>query len=193
MMGKRHLHEADSPIATFSDPTARPPMLHPSDRKLSKSSPSATVARRPSPVQSCGCRLVAAGEAWFHFSPLAGRDARGCRVDCADAAHDASGRPTRSRSRRVAARAAPAARRRRSGSRRRGPRRSRVRRPPRPSTRRRARCGFSHSRSGSVSAGQPARASWWCGTMSPAARTSASSSRNSVGVRVSEASPTRAS
>jgi hypothetical protein len=53
---------------------------------------------RAAPVTcaSCGCRLQAVGhagaEAWFHFSPLAGRDARGCRVDCADAAHDAGGR-----------------------------------------------------------------------------------------------------
>jgi hypothetical protein len=31
-------------------------------------------------------------EAWFHFNPLSGRDARGCRVGCADAAHDVSGR-----------------------------------------------------------------------------------------------------
>ena len=30
--------------------------------------------------------------AWFHFNPLGGRDARGCRVDCADAAHDVTGR-----------------------------------------------------------------------------------------------------
>ena len=44
----------------------------------------------------CGCRLEAVGRgtdtAWFHFSPLAGRDARGCRVACAERAHDASGR-----------------------------------------------------------------------------------------------------
>jgi hypothetical protein len=32
------------------------------------------------------------GEAWFHFNPIAGRDARGCRVACADAAHDSTGR-----------------------------------------------------------------------------------------------------
>jgi hypothetical protein len=30
--------------------------------------------------------------AWFHFSPMAGRDARGCRIDCAELAHDAGGR-----------------------------------------------------------------------------------------------------
>jgi hypothetical protein len=33
------------------------------------------------------------GDTWFHFNPLGGRDARGCRVNCVDAAHDASGRP----------------------------------------------------------------------------------------------------
>jgi hypothetical protein len=36
--------------------------------------------------------LSATGDAWFHFNPLAGRDARGCRVSCADAAHDTTGR-----------------------------------------------------------------------------------------------------
>jgi hypothetical protein len=29
--------------------------------------------------------------AWFHFNPLGGRDARGCRVDCVDSAHDVTG------------------------------------------------------------------------------------------------------
>jgi hypothetical protein len=29
--------------------------------------------------------------AWFHFNPLGGRDARGCRVDCVDDAHDVTG------------------------------------------------------------------------------------------------------
>jgi hypothetical protein len=29
--------------------------------------------------------------AWFHFNPLGGRDARGCRVDCVDEAHDVMG------------------------------------------------------------------------------------------------------
>ena len=49
----------------------------------------------PVTCSSCGCRLQHAtdgGSAWFHFAPIAGRDARGCRVECADAAHDASGR-----------------------------------------------------------------------------------------------------
>ena len=46
---------------------------------------------------SCGCRLEGIGpegnEAWFHYRSLGGRDARGDRVDCVDAAHDATGRP----------------------------------------------------------------------------------------------------
>ena len=54
---------------------------------------------------SCGCRLTKTGDAWFHFNPLGGRDARGCRVDCVDAAHDASG--SRRLARRLGACAAP--------------------------------------------------------------------------------------
>jgi len=46
----------------------------------------------PVTCASCGCRLSQTGEAWFHFNPIAGRDARGCRVACADAAHDHTGR-----------------------------------------------------------------------------------------------------
>jgi hypothetical protein len=47
----------------------------------------------PVTCAACGCRLVASGDAFFHFNPLGGRDARGCRVDCASAAHDIQGRP----------------------------------------------------------------------------------------------------
>jgi len=46
---------------------------------------------------TCGCRLQPIGPsdaaAFFHFGSLGGRDARGCRVDCSDLAHDLSGRP----------------------------------------------------------------------------------------------------
>ncbi len=45
---------------------------------------------------ACGCRLERATSdgvtAWYHFSPMAGRDARGCKVACASEAHDAQGR-----------------------------------------------------------------------------------------------------
>ena len=49
----------------------------------------------PGPVTctACGCRLQHAADlnGWLHFSPMAGRDARGCRVTCADEVHDARG------------------------------------------------------------------------------------------------------
>jgi hypothetical protein len=45
---------------------------------------------------ACGCRLEASGTAdeapWFHFGRLGGRDARGCRPACIEAAHDPTGR-----------------------------------------------------------------------------------------------------
>jgi hypothetical protein len=51
----------------------------------------------PVTCSCCGCRLEAieapAGTAWFHFGRLGGRDARGCRVACIEAAHDTGGRP----------------------------------------------------------------------------------------------------
>lgn len=68
-------------------------MFHPSDQELTR--PYAVRSGQLAPVtcSACGCRLEPAGDAWFHFGPLAGRDARGCRVTCAEVAHDASGRP----------------------------------------------------------------------------------------------------
>ncbi len=58
------------------------------------------IAGRGAPVTCarCGCRLRpadedGAGGAWLHFAPLGGRDARGCRVDCAEVAHDVTGNP----------------------------------------------------------------------------------------------------
>ena len=67
-------------------------MIHPSDPDLTR--PIAVRDGQGAPVTcaACGCRLAQTGDAWFHFSPIAGRDARGCRVACADAAHDATGR-----------------------------------------------------------------------------------------------------
>lgn len=69
-------------------------MLQPTEPSLR---PLAVRDGRDAPVTcaTCGCRLERIGPqgdaAWFHFRPMAGRDARGCRVDCADLAHDASG------------------------------------------------------------------------------------------------------
>jgi hypothetical protein len=67
-------------------------MIHPSDAELRR--PLAVRGGQEAPVTcaACGCRLSATGDAWFHFNPLAGRDARGCRVSCADSAHDTTGR-----------------------------------------------------------------------------------------------------
>jgi hypothetical protein len=68
-------------------------MIRPSDNELSR--PLAVRDGQGAPVtcSACGCRLAKTGDAWFHFHPMGGRDARGCRIACADAAHDASGRP----------------------------------------------------------------------------------------------------
>jgi hypothetical protein len=67
-------------------------MLHPSGSDAHRSLAVRDGASAPVTCASCGCRLAQTGEAWFHFNPIAGRDARGCRVACADAAHDSTGR-----------------------------------------------------------------------------------------------------
>jgi hypothetical protein len=67
-------------------------MIHPSDSDLRSTAAVRDGHNAPVTCAACGCRLQASGDAYFHFNPLAGRDARGCRVDCADAAHDAAGR-----------------------------------------------------------------------------------------------------
>lgn len=57
---------------------------------------SADAAGGPVTCMACGCRLERGTSngvsAWYHFAPMAGRDARGCKVGCADEAHDARGR-----------------------------------------------------------------------------------------------------
>jgi hypothetical protein len=62
-----------------------------------------TLSRQgPVVCRVCGCRLVAEerlhadGEstgAWRHFEGQPGRDARGCKIDCADLTHLADGTP----------------------------------------------------------------------------------------------------
>ena len=43
--------------------------------------------------EACGCRLQrATADTYRHFAPMAGRDARGDKVACADADHDRQGR-----------------------------------------------------------------------------------------------------
>jgi hypothetical protein len=70
-------------------------MIHPSDSELQR--PAAVRDGHGAPVTcaACGCRLRAGMAdndiAWFHFNPLGGRDARGCRVDCVDSPHDVAG------------------------------------------------------------------------------------------------------
>jgi hypothetical protein len=67
-------------------------MLQRPDHELQQPLAVRDGARAPVTCASCGCRLRQTGDAWFHFSPIGGRDARGCRVSCADAAHDETGR-----------------------------------------------------------------------------------------------------
>jgi hypothetical protein len=68
-------------------------MIHPTDQ---------TAAHRsvrdgqgaPVVCAACGCRLETFGDGRFlHYGRLGGRDARGCRIDCAEIEHDRSGRP----------------------------------------------------------------------------------------------------
>ena len=70
-------------------------MIHPPDPELRPVSAVRDGRLAPVTCAECGCRLQAVGhpgaEAWFHFQPLAGRDARGCRVGCVDQAHDVAG------------------------------------------------------------------------------------------------------
>ena len=51
------------------------------------------IGDSPVTCSACGCRLEHAADlnGWLHFAPMAGRDARGCRVACADEVHDARG------------------------------------------------------------------------------------------------------
>ncbi len=91
MMGKRPsaVIGIDRATQTEQEETA---VIHPTDTGSSR--PPAVRAGHGAPVTcaACGCRLAPTGEVWFHFDPIAGRDARGCRIGCADAAHDARGR-----------------------------------------------------------------------------------------------------
>jgi len=68
-------------------------MIHPSDSDTRRIVAVRDGRDGPVVCAACGCRLSATGEAYFHFNPISGRDARGCRIACADAAHDAAGRP----------------------------------------------------------------------------------------------------
>jgi hypothetical protein len=67
-------------------------MIQSSDPETHRTSAVRDGRDGPVTCAACGCRLATKGDAYFHFSPIGGRDARGCRIDCADAAHDATGR-----------------------------------------------------------------------------------------------------
>jgi transcription initiation factor TFIIIB Brf1 subunit/transcription initiation factor TFIIB len=70
-------------------------MIHPTDPETRR--PLAVRDGHGAPVTcaACGCRLRSGMAdddiAWFHFDPLGGRDARGCRVPCVVAALDGAG------------------------------------------------------------------------------------------------------
>lgn len=68
-------------------------MLQHSDPEIHYTSAVRDGQGAPVTCAACGCRLTPAGEAFVHFNPIGGRDARGCRIACADAPHDAAGRP----------------------------------------------------------------------------------------------------
>ncbi len=71
-------------------------MIHPSDSQPAWPHGRVALAGGPVTCAMCGCRLTSAESdspsVWTHFSPLGGRDARGCRVACVDLPHDATGR-----------------------------------------------------------------------------------------------------
>ncbi len=71
-------------------------MIHPTDPQPSWPRFGSTGAGGPVTCATCGCRLesidASAPGVWTHFSPLGGRDARGCRVGCVDLPHDRTGR-----------------------------------------------------------------------------------------------------
>lgn len=94
-MGEHGPTASQAPSHRLSDRKAKVPMIHPSDPETRR--PAAVRDGHGAPVtcSSCGCRLRAGTAdndiAWFHFNPLGGRDARGCRVECVDAPHDVAG------------------------------------------------------------------------------------------------------
>lgn len=99
MMGKRRFDTVavlpgrrPTRLASQADTQQVTDMIHPSESEITRLAAVRDGHGAPVTCAACGCRLTPGGEAWFHFNPLGGRDARGCRVTCADAAHDASGR-----------------------------------------------------------------------------------------------------
>ena len=73
-------------------------MIHPSDSDKTNFRAVRDGQVAPVTCAACGCRLERTSSAdaptWFHFGRFAGRDARGCRVDCVELAHDLLGLPS---------------------------------------------------------------------------------------------------
>ncbi len=66
-------------------------MIHPPDPEMTRRHVR-DGQRAPVTCAACGCRLEeTAPDSWFHFGRFGGRDARGCRVGCAESQHDARG------------------------------------------------------------------------------------------------------
>ena len=69
-------------------------MIHPPDNLAGR--PIAVRDGQGAPVTcaACGCRLERVEDGSFlHFGRFGGRDARGCRIDCAELPHDSLGLP----------------------------------------------------------------------------------------------------
>ena len=79
------------PLTTRGACAYRPTMIHPTDNDLARTLAVRDGHAAPVTCAACGCRLTVVDGTWFHFNPLGGRDARGCLVACADAAHNAAG------------------------------------------------------------------------------------------------------
>ncbi len=71
-------------------------MIQPTEPQPTWPRVGSSIAGGPVTCAVCGCRLTTDDPSdpsgWTHFSPLGGRDARGCRVACVDLPHDAAGR-----------------------------------------------------------------------------------------------------
>jgi hypothetical protein len=69
-------------------------MIHPTDNQTAAYHAVRGGHGAPVVCRGCGCRLESVGNGRFlHFGRLGGRDARGCRIDCAEREHDVLGRP----------------------------------------------------------------------------------------------------
>ena len=66
-------------------------MIHPPDPDVTRTQIRGGQ-RGPVTCAACGCRLEkTTSDGWFHFGRFGGRDARGCRVSCAELEHDPRG------------------------------------------------------------------------------------------------------